>query len=95
MMMALWFLRGPYRIPNVAFDGRVVYTNKLRSGAFRGVGNAQATFACESQIDELAAKLGMDPIDLRLKNATRDGDTWLGGHAIGSASLAGQSCDQW
>ena len=47
MTIALHFLRGPYRIPNVAFDGRVVYTNKLRSGAFRAVGNAQAGFACE------------------------------------------------
>jgi CO/xanthine dehydrogenase Mo-binding subunit len=88
MMMVIYFLRGPYRIPNVRFEGQVVYTNKLRAGAFRGVGNAQASFACESQLDEIAHKLDIDPIDLRLKNALRQGDTWLGGHAIGSASLA-------
>ncbi len=88
MTIVLHFLRGPYRIPNVAFDGRVVYTNKLRAGAFRAVGNAQATFACESQLDELAARLSIDPIDLRLKNAIQQGDRWLGGHAVGSASLA-------
>jgi CO/xanthine dehydrogenase Mo-binding subunit len=88
MMFALYFLRGPYRVPNVSFTGRVVYTNKLRSGAFRGVGNAQATFACESQLDEIAKRLGIDPIELRLQNAIRQGDTWLGGHPIGAASLA-------
>lgn len=88
MMMAVYFLRGPYRIPNVSFDGRVVYTNKLRSGAFRGVGAGQANFASESQIDEVALQLGIDPIDLRMSNALRPGDSWLGGHAIGSASLS-------
>ena len=87
MHMVLHFLRGPYAIPHVKFDGRVVYTNKLRSGAFRGVGNTQATFAGESQLDELAQKLGIDPIDLRLKNALKQGDTWLGKHTIGSVSL--------
>ena len=88
MMMALYFLRGPYAIDHIRFAGQVVYTNKLRAGAFRGVGNVQATFACESQIDELAAMLGLDPIDIRLKNALGAGDKWIGGHAIGSASLA-------
>src|SRR5260221_4371614 len=87
MMMALYFLRGPYRVPNVRFTGSVVYTNKLRAGAFRGVGNAQATFAGESQIDEIANKLAIDPIEIRLKNAVRQGDAWLGGHSIRSASL--------
>ena len=51
MLMA----RGPYRIPNVRIRGNAVYTNKLRAGSFRGFGNPQATFAGESQIDELAA----------------------------------------
>lgn len=88
MMMAIYFLSGPYRIPNISFEGRVVYTNKLRSGAFRGVGNAQASFACESQMDEVAQALEMDPIEIRLKNALRQGDRWIGGRAITSASLA-------
>lgn len=87
MHMVLHFLRGPYRIPNLRFDGRVLYTNKLRAAAFRGVGNTQATFACESQMDELAKELSLDPIDLRLKNVLRQGDSWLGKHPIGSASI--------
>ncbi len=87
MMMALYFLRGPYRIDNVRFTGKVVYTHKLRAGAFRGVGNVQATFACESQIDEIAKTLDLDPIDIRMTNALQQGDRWIGGHAIGSASL--------
>jgi len=88
LMMALHFLRGPYRVPNVRFTGRVVYTNKLRSGAFRGVGNAQATFACESQIDELADQLGKDPLALRRQNALQSGDHWFPGHPIGSVSIS-------
>jgi CO/xanthine dehydrogenase Mo-binding subunit len=100
MMMALYFLRGPYRVENIRFAGKVVYTNKLRAGAFRGVGNVQATFACESQIDEIAKMLGLDLIDIRLKNALRAGDRWIGGHAIGSASLAEclqrvRECSDW
>ncbi|WP_210210756.1 xanthine dehydrogenase family protein molybdopterin-binding subunit [Mesorhizobium sp. YM1C-6-2] len=87
MHMVLHFLRGPYRVPHLRFDGRVLYTNKLRAAAFRGVGNAQATFACESQIDELARKLSLDPIDLRLRNVLQQGDSWLGKHPIGSASI--------
>ena len=55
LAFALLMSRGPYRIPNVRARGQAVYTNKLRAGSFRGFGNPQATFAGESQIDELAA----------------------------------------
>jgi len=58
--------------------GHAVYTNKLRAGAFRGFGNPQVTFASECQIDDLAAKLGIDPVDLRLKNLVHAGDRWMG-----------------
>ena len=71
LAFALLMSRGPYRIPNARARGQVVYTNKLRAGSFRGFGNPQASFAGESQIDELAAKLAMDPVELRLKNAMR------------------------
>jgi CO/xanthine dehydrogenase Mo-binding subunit len=74
--------RGPYRIANVRARGRVVYTNKLRAGPFRGFGNPQATFAGESQIDELAAKLGLDPVELRLRNLMDHGDRWFGGQPV-------------
>ena len=84
---ALLMARGPYRIPNVRVTGRAVYTNKLRAGGFRGFGNPQSTFAGESQIDELAAALDLDPFDIRLKNAIRAGDTWLGGQTVEACGL--------
>ncbi|RVU54106.1 xanthine dehydrogenase family protein molybdopterin-binding subunit [Anaerosphaera multitolerans] len=56
------------------FKGKTVYTNKMPGGAFRGYGATQGAFAVESAINELAAKLKMDPVDLRLKNLTTQGD---------------------
>jgi CO/xanthine dehydrogenase Mo-binding subunit len=79
---------GPYRIPHVHCHGRLAYTNKMRFGAFRGFGVPQATFAGETQIDEIADALGLDPIEFRLKNLKRDGDCWLGGQRIESNGLA-------
>ncbi len=78
---------GPYRIENAKANGCVVYTNKLRSGAFRGFGNPQVTFAGESQVDEIAQELGIDPIELRIKNAIRAGDRWFGGQPVDSSGL--------
>ncbi len=68
---ALLMQCGPYRIPHVRAHGRVAYTNKLRFGAFRGFGVPQVTFASESQLDELAAQLGIDPMALRRKQHAR------------------------
>ena len=79
--------RGPYRIPHMRSVGRVVYTNRLRFAAFRGFGNPQVNFAVETQIDEIAGKLGMDPMDLRQKNAIEVGDTWFGGQIVESSGL--------
>jgi CO/xanthine dehydrogenase Mo-binding subunit len=87
MNLALFYARGPYHIPHVHALGHAVYTNKLRLGAFRGFGNPQATFASESQIDEIAEKLGIDPIEIRIKNAIRAGEQWLGGQTIASSAL--------
>jgi CO/xanthine dehydrogenase Mo-binding subunit len=64
---------GPYVVPNVKVDAKSVYTNNLYSGSYRGFGNVQGEFAAESQVDELAEKLGMDPVEFRLKNVLRDG----------------------
>src|ERR1700740_1812744 len=64
---------GPYRIPHVHCHGRLSYTNKTRFGEFRGFGVPQVTFAGETQIDEIADALGLDPIEFRLKNLKRDG----------------------
>jgi CO/xanthine dehydrogenase Mo-binding subunit len=64
---------GPYFIPNVKTDVYGVYTNNLPGAAFRGFGAPQALFMAEGQVNKLAEKLGMDPVEFRLKNALRDG----------------------
>ncbi len=65
---------GPYRIPNVKMDAYSVATNTVPCGAFRGFGSPQVIFAHESQMDELARRLGIDPLELRERNALREGD---------------------
>lgn len=57
-----------YQIPNVLYDGLCVYTNTTTAGAMRGFGNPQGNFAVESTVDMMAERLGMDPMELRLKN---------------------------
>ncbi|HUT47747.1 MAG TPA: xanthine dehydrogenase family protein molybdopterin-binding subunit [Alphaproteobacteria bacterium] len=84
---SLLMARGPYRIPNTRCAGKLVYTNKMRFGAFRGFGNPQVSFAGETQIDEIAATLGMDPLELRLKNMAQPGDPWFGGGKVASNGL--------
>jgi CO/xanthine dehydrogenase Mo-binding subunit len=64
---------GPYEIPNVRVDSYAVYTNNIPNGAFRGFGGPQGTFAAETQMNHLAEKLGMDPVEIRLKNILREG----------------------
>lgn len=71
VMMAT--VSGLYKVPNVSFQTNVVYTNNPYSGTVRGAGNPQSTFAVESQMDELADELGMDPLELRLKNSYESG----------------------
>lgn len=63
-----------YRVPNVKYELLTVYTNKHFGGPFRGYGNPQATFAIESQLDSIAERLGIDPVEIRIKNANRSGD---------------------
>ncbi len=82
MNWAVFVARGPYNIPNVRSSGRLVYTNKLRAGPYRGFGNPQVTLAGETQIDEIAEKLGMDSIQLRQLNASETNDVWIGGQNI-------------
>ena len=65
---------GPYTIPNVHVDGYCVYTNRTPSSAMRGFGVTIGDFALESQMDQIASDLGIDPFELRLRNAYRDGD---------------------
>ena len=65
---------GPYNLPNANIDSYAVYTNTVPGGAFRGFGAPQGAFAAESQMNKLAAKLNIDPVEIRLKNCLRDGD---------------------
>ena len=70
---------GPYNIENVLIDGYDVVCNKQKAQAYRAPGQPQACFAVESTMDELAIELGLDPIDLRLKNAVKEGDRMANG----------------
>ncbi len=74
LALALEHAGGPYRIPHAALRGWCVYTNNPIGGAFRGFGVTQVTAAVEQMMDILAARLGMDPVELRLKNALKIGD---------------------
>ncbi len=65
---------GPYRIPNIRVTSTLVYTNKLRGCPFRGLGIPEAVWAGESQMDIISEKLGIDPVELRLKNCLHTGD---------------------
>jgi len=73
---------GPYRCPNVKVDAYALRTNKVPCGAFRGFGEPQVAFAHESQMDILAEKLGMDPLEFRLRNALQLGDETATGHKL-------------
>ena len=64
---------GPYKTPNVRIDCRQVYTNTVPCGWFRGPGSFQTTFAGESHMDLIAERLGIDPVELRLRNIIHDG----------------------
>jgi len=70
---AATFACGPYDVPNADIESHMLYTNNPPCGAMRGFGAVQACFAHESQMDRLADALGMDPVELRIKNAMRPG----------------------
>ena len=66
---------GPYRVPNCLVEEKYVYTNKMPCGYMRAPGHLQAMFACESQADVVAKRLGLDPTEFRRMNLMQDGDT--------------------
>lgn len=80
------FAAGPYRVPNVKVDGHVMRTNKPPAGSMRGGGAVQVCFAHEAQMDKLAAELGMDPVELRLRNLIQTGDTLPTGQILASTA---------
>lgn len=73
---------GPYVIPNVKTDSYGVYTNKPPAGALRGLGVPQMTWAYESHMDEVARKIGMDPLAFRMKNIIKNGDNFATGEIM-------------
>jgi xanthine dehydrogenase D subunit len=77
---------GPYEVPHVVMDCHAVYTNNPPCGAMRGFGAVQACFAYEAQMDKLAAALHMDPVELRIKNAMREGSLMPTGQVVDSAA---------
>ncbi len=77
-----------YRTKNIRCVADCVYTNKVGTSAIRGFGNPQMNFAAESMIDRLAVRIGMDPAELRLKNATREGDTTVHGYEMTNCALS-------
>ena len=66
---------GPYRVPNIDIDAYLVYTNNGIAGAFRGFGAPQVNFAMETNLDMIAERLGIDRLEIRKRNALREGDT--------------------
>ena len=82
---AACFALGPYAVENALIESTCVYTNNPPCGAMRGFGAVQTCFAAEAQLDKLAAKLGIDPIELRLLNALAPGDFLPTGQPIGGS----------
>jgi len=73
---------GPYEVPHVRADVYGVYTNTVYTGAMRGFGSPQVNFAVESLMDELAAELGLDPLEIRLLNALKRGSRTATGQEL-------------
>jgi CO/xanthine dehydrogenase Mo-binding subunit len=73
---------GPYRCANVSTDVYAVYTNNIYTGAMRGFGSPQVNFAIESMMDELAEKVGCDPLEIRLRNAFGEGSVTATGQRL-------------
>jgi CO/xanthine dehydrogenase Mo-binding subunit len=76
---------GPHNVPNVWVDSYAVYTNLPPAGAYRGYGISQAAWAYETQMDMIAERLGIDPLELRLKNLLVDGQAFATGDVMTDA----------
>lgn len=79
---------GPYKLPNAQVDGYVYMTNKTLGTAYRGFGVTEVATAHERQMDLIAERLGMDPLELRLKNVLRNGDTGITGETMQTMAVA-------
>ncbi len=83
---------GPYAVDDVDIEAIALYTNNPPCGAMRGFGAVQACFAYEAQMDKLAAKLGMDPVELRRRNAMEQGTLLPTGQPVDSRPRSPNSC---
>jgi len=81
------FVMLPYRLPNLKYEGFAVYTNNPVRAPQRGHGAPQIRFAVDSQLDMIAAELGMDPIGIRLKNARQSGEALPNGDNVHNCGL--------
>ena len=82
LLNAITHTQGPYRCPNAVVEGWAIRTNHLPCGAMRGFGVVQACFAHESQLDLLAEACGLDPVEIRVRNAIRTGDRLITGQVL-------------
>lgn len=83
---AVTHTQGPYRCPNAVVDGWAVRTNNPPCGAMRGFGVVQACFAHEGQMDKVAEACGLDPVEVRLRNAIRTGEAMITGQVLESVA---------
>jgi len=79
---------GPYNIPNRSLTTYAVYTNLPPTGPFRGVGVSHVCWAYESEMDDIARRVGVDPLELRLKHLVKDGDVFVTGEKLVSVGVA-------
>jgi CO/xanthine dehydrogenase Mo-binding subunit len=85
--IALQVLVGPYRTPSLDLESVSVYTNKVAAGSFRAPAGPMANFAVESQMDIIADDLGIDPLELRLRNIVKEGDHGPSGEVLAGVSI--------
>ncbi|MCC7345989.1 MAG: xanthine dehydrogenase family protein molybdopterin-binding subunit [Variibacter sp.] len=84
---ATMILAGPYRIPNAHIEGIAVYTHNHPNGSMRAPSGPMPNFATESQMDMIAADLGLDPLEIRLRNILREGDVAVNGQTMTGVGL--------
>lgn len=88
IFLAWGFIMMPYRLPNLKYEGYAVYTNNPIRAPQRGHGAPQIRFALESQLDMIAQELGLDPIEIRLKNARQPGEQLPNGDNVHNCGLS-------
>ncbi len=85
---------GPYAVPNALVDTYAMYTNNVPSGAFRGFGVTQSAFAMESQMDQLAERLGLSPLEMRRRNILRYGKKTMAGQEMTESCGLGECLEK-